>query len=473
MNSDNVVKAMENLRGRLPLIVYELNEVPWRVVDWYIKLKPESNLAGVLQRSASFTTVTHDNGELHPWTTWPTVHRGVYNSEHNIRFINQDLSSARCFPPIWETLANSGFKVGVFGSLQSYPVPSSGKYSFYIPDTFARSPETFPKRYSAFQRINLRQTASDGATVSRVKVDGSVISDAIRLPFIGVRPGTFLALASQLKNERTNNEYRTRRSLMQAPLAFDVFVNAYNRTRPEFTTFFTNHVAGAMHRYWRYAFPDDFAETNVSSSDDFKRGTILKAMDIADRQIGMLCALADRDGGSLLILSSMGQEAAKRPPYHGELRVVDSDQLAKAIGFIGPVKANLAMQPDFNFEFESTIYAEEFLARATRLRDREGKSIWFRATREGTSVNLGLGAPKSVLESGRVYLFNGSHAATAELSLADIGVSKIYRDPGTGYHQPEGIMIWHGGRQRIQDQQRGKIESVRIRDMMLYVVSRA
>lgn len=471
MSNDNVAPSLDSFRGRLPLIVYELNEVPWRIIDWYIGLKPASNFARILQRSACFTTVTHDSGELHPWTTWPTVHRGVYNSEHNIRFINQDLSSAKHFPPIWETLVDRGFKVGVFGSLQSYPVPSGGKYSFYVPDTFARSPETFPKKYAAFQRINLRQTASDGATASHVMIDGSVIFDAIRLPFIGVKPRTLFALAAQLRNERVNREYRIRRSLMQAPLAFDIFLNAYNRTRPEFTTFFTNHVAGAMHRYWRYAFPDDFKEINTSASDDFKRGTILRAMDIADQQIDKLRSLADRDGGSLLILSSMGQEATKRPPYHGELRVVDPKKLAAAIGFNGSVKANLAMQPDFNFEFASSREAEDFLERATRLHDREGQSIWFRATREGASANLGLGAPKSVLDTEVVYLSNGNRAAATELRLSDVGVKKIHRDPGTGYHQPEGIMIWHDGSRKIEDQERKTIESARIRDMMLYVVS--
>ena len=34
-------------------------------------------------------------GELHPWSTWPTVHRGVTNETHRINFINQDLSCRR------------------------------------------------------------------------------------------------------------------------------------------------------------------------------------------------------------------------------------------------------------------------------------------------------------------------------------------------------------------------------------------
>ena len=36
-----------------------------------------------------------DEGELHPWSTWPTVHRGVNNNLHKIRFINQDLKKCK------------------------------------------------------------------------------------------------------------------------------------------------------------------------------------------------------------------------------------------------------------------------------------------------------------------------------------------------------------------------------------------
>ena len=49
---------------------------------------------------------TEDDGELHPWSTWPTVLRGVNNNIHNIRFINQDLRCSKFYKPIWEILAH-------------------------------------------------------------------------------------------------------------------------------------------------------------------------------------------------------------------------------------------------------------------------------------------------------------------------------------------------------------------------------
>ena len=72
------------------LIIYELNELPKRLLYDYIKLRPNSTLASILQEGSFKETITSDYGELHPWSTWPTFYRGVDNSKHGIRFINQD-----------------------------------------------------------------------------------------------------------------------------------------------------------------------------------------------------------------------------------------------------------------------------------------------------------------------------------------------------------------------------------------------
>lgn len=470
MNQTVDFSALDGVRGRLPLIVYELNEVSWRIVDWYIGLKPHSNIAKILREAVTHTTVTEDKGELHPWSTWPTVHRGVYNDQHKILFINQDLTCAKDYPPVWEILSKRGYKVGVFGSLQSYPPPTNGSYSFYIPDTFSPSPETLPSRYAAFQRINLRQTAADAAVASDVQINHTLLGDLGKLPFIGVRPSTFAMLAMQLVNEARKKESRIRRPLLQAPLAFDVFIHAYRRTRPDFCTFFTNHVAGAMHRYWRYVFPEDFEEKNSTASDHFKSGTVLKAMDIADSQIGKLKRLAEKDDGSLLILSSMGQEAISRDAYYGELRLADSDKLPPAIGFHKPFRANLAMQPDCNFAFDSSEAASEFMRLAGCLYDHDGKSIWCRMRSQGATVNLGLGAPKSVIDNKTVCLH--VDGTVKQIPLDELGLQTIYRDPGTGYHQPKGILIWYGGTSRPPTPNRSTVGSHHIKDMMVYAMAR-
>ena len=93
----------------------------------YIYDRPHSNFAKLYKSGIFKITTTKDDGELHPWSTWPSLHRGVPNFVHNIRYLNQDLKFAnQKFPPFWVTLASAGIDVGIFGSLQSFP-PIYGK----------------------------------------------------------------------------------------------------------------------------------------------------------------------------------------------------------------------------------------------------------------------------------------------------------------------------------------------------------
>ena len=60
------------------IILFELNEVPFKVIDYYVNKYPNSTLAKILPKSHQYETVTDDQGHLHPWSTWPTLHRGIH-----------------------------------------------------------------------------------------------------------------------------------------------------------------------------------------------------------------------------------------------------------------------------------------------------------------------------------------------------------------------------------------------------------
>ena len=47
---------------------------------------------------------------------------------------------------------------------------------------------------------------------------------------------------------------------MQPILSFDLYFKCLNKYQPDFSTFFSNHVAGIIHRYWRDIFPEDFID---------------------------------------------------------------------------------------------------------------------------------------------------------------------------------------------------------------------
>ena len=121
------------------LIIYELNEIPKKVLENFVYKNPKSNLAKLYNNNGFSETFTNDSGELHPWSSWPTFHRGVNSQIHNIKFLNQDFIDAKKFPTIWEKLNLQGFSIGIFGSLQSFPpfsllqqLPQSAYFSFSL-----------------------------------------------------------------------------------------------------------------------------------------------------------------------------------------------------------------------------------------------------------------------------------------------------------------------------------------------------
>ena len=151
------------------IILFEINEVPFRVIDQYCDMRPQSTLARVLSRSRQYETVTEDSLALDPWISWPTMHRGVPDEKHQILHLGQVLDEVDVqYPPIWRLLKQAGVSVGVFGSLHSSAVPDdAADYSFYVPDCFDNEVYAQPRSLETFQEFNLRMTRDSARNVSR------------------------------------------------------------------------------------------------------------------------------------------------------------------------------------------------------------------------------------------------------------------------------------------------------------------
>ena len=103
---------MKNINKKKSLIIYELNEIP-KVLENFIYKNPKSNLANLYNNGFS-ETFTNDLGELHPWSSWPTFHRGVNSQIHKIKFLNQDISKCKGLSNNMGKLNKEGFSIGIF-----------------------------------------------------------------------------------------------------------------------------------------------------------------------------------------------------------------------------------------------------------------------------------------------------------------------------------------------------------------------
>ena len=419
------------------LICYELNEVPLKVLKKYIENFPNSNLSYICKNGIFKKTFTTDDGELHPWSTWPTVHRGVNNKVHQIRFINQNLNGAKKWPPIWEILIQNKKSIGIFGSLQSYPPIKNRYVSFYLPDTFAPDKNAYPKVLEVFQDFNLSLTEKNKA-ISRT-ISSNEIYKFLKLIFLGTfRFETIIKVFKQVIYEIINKKNKTLRALLQPILGFDIYIKMLEKKEPEFSTFFTNHVAGIMHRYWRYTFPEDFGDKK--NKDNFHLESINKAMHIADNQIGQLIKFSKSHNYDLWILSSMGQKAIKREDDFPEIYVKSIEKIIKAIGLNEKNYELLpAMQPDLCINCIDKKSKSKLLKHLNQIKDKNGKLIFVpRYMNDGNSVNISIKHSQKAFETKK-FIINEE-----TIEAKDLDIQFIKRDIGTGYHCKEGIYIGLG-----------------------------
>ena len=424
------------------IILYELNEVPKRLINYYVKNYPNSAFARIISEGMIVETFTYDNGELHPWSTWPTVHRGVDNRIHNIRYLNQDLEYSSKYKPIWEILVENNISVGVFGSLQSFPPKENYNYKFYLPDTFSPSPDAYPSNLSLFQKFNLA-LAGENKAISR-GISKKQIKEFLLLTIKGIinKLSALKAIIHIIK-EQFNPQYKSRRSTIQNVISFKIFLNQLEKNKPEFATYFTNHVAGMMHRYWKYLFPNDFS-LSKNKIDKFHSKSILKAMQIADNDLKDLMKFSKRNGYNLLVVSSMGQKAIDRGEYIPELVLRDFESLMIGLE-LNPNNYQLmpAMQPDYCIEARDKSSMDKFREVISKLKDLDGLNIFIERYKPvGLTLNL------SLIKSRAVAKNNNCKFNEKKLSISKFGLELIKRDIGTGYHTPEGILIWFGEDQK-------------------------
>jgi len=423
-------------------ILFELNEVPIRVVKHYAEKHRGSAFARILDRGQHFDTYTRDEGHLSPWITWPTLHRGVSNQQHGIAALGQDVSETdRKFPPIWKQLTDAGKRVGMFGSLHSYPLPDDAdRYAFYVPDTFAGGPETMPAELSAFQNFNLYMVDRSGRNVSSELPVKEAIGFLLHSLPSGLRASTLAKIARQLATERVWRHRTARRRTIQSLIAFDLFVAQLESKRPDAAFFFTNHVASSMHRYWPATFADDY-KTNHWDDSWIERfaGEIDYTMGEADQMLSELMAFAERNPDYIVLVSgSMGQAAVDDPDKHinTEVLLCDMDKFMARLGIAGSWERRRTMQPTYTLRFSDEGDASQFMDVLGKVKVA-GEPL--KARRLGSrDVEFVLGHPNIPDEHLTVTLGNQA------VDPSDVGIANVPIEDEVGsaaYHVAEGMLL--------------------------------
>jgi len=423
------------------LVLYELNEVPWQIIDLYTRVKPSSALAHVLTRALSLTSICDDPAPLQPWRTWPSLHNSLFAAEHNSYDLGQDPESFRG-EPIWDVAERAGRVTGIFGPLQSWPSKPFSNGGFYIPDTFARAPDTVPASLARFQAFNLKMTrdntfSADGRLSA--KELGLIGVDLLRL---GLLPRSALDMALHIAREFREPRYKASRSVMQAIVSFDLFARLYRKRTVDLGIFFTNHVAGMMHRYWGDAVPG-YISSNGYQPDAIFQGFVGMAMDIFDRHLSRMLSWAKADPDLMIVIaSSMGQGAIDKEELD-ETFVVDSPAvLARALGL--DVDIGNAMYPRLSFLLKDPDQAGAAVAPLSKVQLAGGRKLFEEIRVIGRTVSFAVDQTAwREVGTRRVEYADVTENVTTDVDAAQLGLTVRRRVGGgnTAYHVSEGIFI--------------------------------
>jgi hypothetical protein len=250
-------------------------------------------------------------------------------------------------------------------------------------------------------------------------------------------------------------------------LAFDLYLKQLKKTPPDYASFFTNHVASAMHRYWPATFPEDYMEKELS--DDWLRlfgNEILYTMGEASRQIGELASFVNRhrdQGYILMVSSSMGQAAVDNEEVvRKQLYLSDHERFLTRLG-VRPdqYSKKRAMMPRYVFSVDGSVAGH--LRGQLKLMTINGERLIFQE-HENNVFMIKLG--QCNLDDDTIDVRLGDE----QVNCREIGMVNTSIEDETGsyaYHIPEGLMFVYNPKDPNATQAKTTLPTTEIAPMIL------
>lgn len=427
------------------VLLLEFNEITWRLIEPLIVQGKMPHFQRLREEGAWGTAVASEvPPHLDPWVTWVTVHTGVERDMHGATVLEQKGETIRA-KRTWQYVAEAGKSVGVFGSITAYPPqPVAG---FMVPGPFAPGGETYPRYLEPIQQLNQRYTRVHNK-LDRDDSLAEMLRQGVELFGLGLKPSTVARLAAQLLRERWQPHQYWKRVALQPLVNFDFFDALYERYRPDFATWHTNHAAHYMHHYWRAHDDRGFL---VRASEQEKRkfgGAVEHGYRVADELLGRFMSRVDEDT-VLVVASSMGQKPYVNDAFRAGRYPVRFKDVRRVLGMVGAkgVEAVQAvMAPQWNVvigDDEARLRAKAALERCERHWQGHVSAAFAVTEVEGSLTVTPAGLPQEPDDSIR-YFFPGLPGERREGYAFDELFAADQPTPKQGMHDPPGVLAFWG-----------------------------
>jgi hypothetical protein len=415
-----------------PLILLEFNELSPDLMERFMGMGCLPNFQRLHDASEVYITEAEERKwELNPWVQWVTVHSGLNYRDHGIIELDEGrkLDASR----VWDVVSAEGFPVCVWGSMNVAYQP--GIRGVVLPDPWttkvAPTPESLLPFFRFVQQNVLEHTSG--------KVPLSKADYAAFATFMlshGMSPATVVAIVRQLLDERmSEGDNHWKRAVLLDRLQFDVFRWYYRKTKPLFSTFFSNSTAHFQHFHWREMEPHLFTHQPTPERLAAHENTILFGYQQMDQMIGRFLDLAGPDT-TLVFATAISQQPCLVYEEQGGKVMYRPHEMSRLTRFAGVTEAHTSaplMAEVFNLHFQNEVDAVRAQAKLRSLRLNGQPAMLVQ--REGAQLTTKCQVHEQ-LDRG-AELSRGQGAAAVPF----FELFYQLEDSKSGMHHPDG-MLW-------------------------------
>jgi len=338
-----------NSNGTHQLILLELNEINFDIVDRYLSSVQLPAFEKLMAGSSVRTTAEQEYESLEPWIQWPSVHCGLSAAEHSVFRLGDILHSNA--PQLFEQLENAGLRVGAISPMNAANRLNNPAY--FIPDPWTKTPSD-SSWWSRALTTAVSQAVNDNSKQSITPRSASYLALGLMRFAQPKHYETYLRLVSQSRGAPW------RKALLLDLLLHDVHMRMFAARRPDFSALFLNAGAHIQHHYFfnAHAIRDQLEIRNPewyidATVDPFEEMLHVYELILRDYQ--------SLQGVELIVATGLSQRPYDRVKFYYRLR--NHAEFIRALG-IACRAVTPRMTRDFLIEFDS---AEQAVAAQRRL----------------------------------------------------------------------------------------------------------
>lgn len=404
------------------LVLVELNEINFDIVEKYIETKELPALKRLLAGSRIGTVAESAYADLEPWIQWPSVHTGLSAHEHGV-FRLGDIVDASA-PQIFEQLEHEGLSVGCLSAMNADNRLNSPAY--FIPDPWTRT-RTDGSWWSDALASAVSQAVNDNAQ-GRISA-----KSAVHLALGLVRFARWRNLGLYWKLAAHSRGAPWRKALLLDLFLHDLHMHLLKSSKPNFSAVLFNAGAHIQHHYLFNAAPVRAVSrlsnpTWYVSPDEDPVGEMLS---VYDSIVAEYMAMSDAE---VIVATGLAQRPYDRVKFYYRLR--DHRAFLDSIG-IEFTDVAPRMTRDFLVDFASPQDASVAQQKLASLRVKGGDVPLFGdIDNRGSSLFVTLTYP-SEIDASTCFQLNGKEHPLAP--------SVVFVAIKNGMHQSEGFAFFTPG----------------------------